>query len=402
LIAYIESELSDFYTLTKDYGKAKKYLTLSLEKEEEANYVILSKNLFENAHELYKKTGEYKRSLEFFEKYQVISDSLNRQGNDQKILEAETKFRTNEKEKEIKILNTESLLNESEIKKRNIVIFLTAIIAVSVLVMFLLAQLSRNKQIKLTKEITHQKEEITDSINYAKIIQDSIFGKKELIRDVYNNSSILFKPKDIVSGDFYWFYKNEDKFLFTAADCTGHGVPGAMMSMIGNNSLNESVKVKGMTKPSEVLNHLSNYVYDVFSDNNTKNGMDIAFCSLDLKTKELEYSGAFNSLYVFKNNGDLIEIKSDKKYIGDIDSVYTNHKMQLEEGDCIYIMSDGYVDQFGGEKNKKYKTSNLKREIKKVFNMPVDIQRDILEKNFDTWMGEEEQVDDVCLLIVRV
>lgn len=402
LIAYIESELSDFYTLTEDYEKAEKYLTLSLEKEREANYIILSQNLFENAHDLYKKTGDYKKSLEFFEKYQVISDSLNKQGNDQKILEAETKFRTNEKEKEIKILNTENLLKESEIKKRNIAIFLTAIISISVLFMLFLVHRSRKKQIKLTKEITHQKEEITDSINYAKIIQDSIFGKKETITDVYEKSSILFKPKDIVSGDFYWFHKNEDKFLFTAADCTGHGVPGAMMSMIGNNSLNDSVKVKGMTKPSEILNHLSQYVYDAFADNDTKNGMDIAFCSLDIKTKELEYSGAFNSLYVFKKNGELVEIKSDKKYIGDIDSEYTNHKLQLDEGDCIYIMSDGYVDQFGGEKNKKYKTANLKREIKKVVDQPVEVQKDILEKNFDAWMGDSEQVDDVCLVIVRV
>lgn len=402
LIAYIEMELSDFYNLTEDYSKSEKYLTLALAKEKEANYIILSQNLFDNAHDLYKKTGDYKKSLEFFEKYQVISDSLNKQGNDQDILEAETKFRTNEKEKEIQILNTENLLKESEIKKRNIAIFLTAIIAAIVLSMLFLVQRSRKKQIRLTEEITHQQVEITDSINYAKIIQDSIFGKKETIKDVYENSSILFKPKDIVSGDFYWFHKNENKFLFTAADCTGHGVPGAMMSMIGNNSLNDSVKVKGMTKPSEILDHLSKYVYDAFSDNDTKNGMDIALCSLDLETKELEYSGAFNSLYLFKKSGDLIEVKSDKNYIGDIDSVYTNHKLQLEEGDCIYIMSDGYVDQFGGDKNKKYKTANLKKEIQKNIDQPVEVQKEILEKNFDAWMGVNEQVDDVCLVIVRV
>lgn len=402
LTAYIENTLSDFYTLTEEYDKASKYLLLSLEKEQEANYIILSKDLFENAHDLYKKTGNYKKSLEFFEKYQVISDSLNKQGNDQKILEAETKFRTNEKEKEIKILNTENLLKESEIKNRNIAIFLTVIIAFIVLFMLFLAHRSRKKQIKLTKEITQQKEEITDSINYAKIIQDSIFGKKESITNFYENSSILFKPKDIVSGDFYWFHKNEDKFLFTAADCTGHGVPGAMMSMIGNNSLNDSVKVKGMTKPSKILNHLSQYVYGAFSDNGTKNGMDIALCSLDIVTKELEYSGAFNSLYIFKKNGELIEVKSDKKYIGDVDSFYTNHTLQLEEGDCIYIMSDGYVDQFGGNNNKKYKISKLKKEIKNIVDKPVEIQKEILDKNFNDWMGDEEQVDDVCLVIVRV
>lgn len=219
---------------------------------------------------------------------------------------------------------------------------------------------------------------------------------------MYEKSSILFKPKDIVSGDFYWFHKNENKFLFTAADCTGHGVPGAMMSMIGNNSLNESIKVKGMTEPSDILNHISQYVHSAFSDNGTKNGMDIAFCSLDLETKELEYSGAFNSLYVFKKDGELVEVKSDKKYIGDIDSEYTNHKLQLEEGDCIYIMSDGYVDQFGGENNKKYKIANLKAEIQKITNEPVEVQKDILEKNFDNFIGENEQVDDVCVVIVRV
>src|SRR5690606_37891142 len=127
-----------------------------------------------------------------------------------------------------------------------------------------------------------QKEEITDSINYARIIQKSIFGNEDKIKDVYENSAVFHQPKDIVSGDFFWMHKNGDKFIFTVADCTGHGVPGAMVSMIGNNALNESVKFKGITKTDKILNHLSDYVYRAFSSNNEiKNGMDIAVCCLD-------------------------------------------------------------------------------------------------------------------------
>lgn len=409
LEAYIENELGDLYRIMGDFQKSEKFFKLSLEKEKEADYIVLTQSLYDNVHMLYKESGDYKQSLFFFEKYHSITDSLNKVNNDKNIMEVETKFRTKEKENEINLLNKENELKHSQIVKRNWIITMSLVLIGLVLVLMILAFKSRKNQILANKElskkndeIAHQKEEITDSINYARIIQNSIFGKEDKIKEMYSDSAIFHRPKDIVSGDFFWMHKNNDKFIFTVADCTGHGVPGAMVSMIGNNALNESVKVHGMTSTSDILNHLSNYVNKAFSDNETKNGMDIALCSIDLKTQELEYSGAFNPLFVFKSNGEVVEIKADKKYIGQEDSVYSSTKIQLEPGDCIYVMSDGYCDQFGGQNGKKFKISRFKEMAKANVNKSAEEQKQIIAKEFDLWKGSSEQVDDICVAIIKI
>ncbi|MEK6828798.1 MAG: tetratricopeptide repeat protein [Nanoarchaeota archaeon] len=409
LTAYIENELGDLYRLMGQYEKSKYYFDLSMSKEKEAGYIILTQSLYQNMSSLYKEVGKYDSSLFYFEKFHFITDSINKINNDNNILEVETKFRTQEKESEIVMLNKENEMKKGQIKNKNTIIYLSTISIILAVIFLIYMIRSKSKQVKTNKilstkniEIEHQKKEITDSINYAKIIQDSIFGKKEAVKDLYDNAAILFKPKDIVSGDFYWFNKENDILTFSVADCTGHGVPGAMMSMIGNNALNESVRVKGMKKPSDILKHLSDFVKASFSDNKTKNGMDIALCSLDLNTKKLEYSGALNSLIIVKNNGELLEVKADKNYIGQEGSVYSNHSIQLEEGDSIYIMSDGYCDQFGGEDGKKFKTSRFKAMIQGIASMSAEEQGNLIDGEFESWKGTNEQVDDVCVFVVKI
>jgi serine phosphatase RsbU (regulator of sigma subunit) len=404
---YIENELGDLYRIKKQYNKSEEFFNLAVKGEKEAGYAVLSQSLFYNIHELYKEIGNYSKSLFYFEKYSTLSDSLNLINQNQRILDTETKFRTKEKEKEIVFLNKESDLQQAQIKKRNIILLLSGLIIIIIGGLVVVIQKARKKQVQSNIDLTnkntkieHQKKEIVDSINYAKRIQDASLGNPEKIKEAHANSAILFQPKDILSGDFYWFSKSENRFSFSVADCTGHGVPGAMMSMIGNNGLNDAVYNNKLSKPSEILEHLSGYVNKNFikTDVDVKDGMDIAFCNLNTVTGELEYAGALNSLYICKANGEFLDIKADKNYIGQIDSTYTNHKIQLEKGDCIYIMSDGFVDQFGGENNKKFKISNLRTLIQNIHTQSAESQIVILKNAINSWMKNNEQTDDICLI----
>ena len=407
---YIEAELVDLYRLTKNYNGAEGFLNISLKGGKDIDNVMLTKTLDENGYMLYKDMGNYAKSLYFFEVYKKLGDSIEAKNTGDKILEVETKFRTNEKQKEIELLNTKTDLQQSELKKSNILMLLFLLVILAVSVFTFIVHKSRQRQIESNKmlgdknsQIEHQQKEIVDSITYAKRIQDATLGSIDRIKEFYVNASLLFQPKDILSGDFYWFTKKENKFMFAVADCTGHGVPGAMMSMIGNNALNEAIK-ETAKKPSEILYHLSNYVYENFShtDSEIKDSMDIAFCSLDTNTNELEFAGALNSMLICKENGEIIEIKGDKAYIGQKESSYKDTKIQLSKNDCVYIMSDGYCDQFGGKDDKKFKISNLKAKIKEIHGLSSDEQIENLKMVINDWKKNTEQTDDISLLVVRI
>ncbi|UKN02380.1 GAF domain-containing protein [Paracrocinitomix mangrovi] len=265
-----------------------------------------------------------------------------------------------------------------------------------------------------TLELSHQKEiieeknkHITDSIRYAKRIQDATLPSVSLVRSYLPESFVLFKPKDIVSGDFYWVEHVNDTVLFAVVDCTGHGVPGAFLSLIGHNSLNQIVNELGIYKPAEILYELDKIVYNTLQNDlektNIKDGMDMAICSLNLKTRELEFAGAYNPLYLIRDN-ELQEIKGDKLAIGSgqEDERYDNCEMVLEEGDRIYLFSDGYADQFGGPKGKKFKYSQFKELLVQINQKPMEEQHKLLNHYIEAWQGDLEQLDDVCVIGVRV
>ncbi|MDQ3192374.1 MAG: SpoIIE family protein phosphatase [Bacteroidota bacterium] len=291
-----------------------------------------------------------------------------------------------------------------------------------------------------TKEVINQKEiieiknkDITDSINYAKRIQKAILPSDEAFLKTFSQSFILFKPKDIVSGDFYWMEKtnstvknktdlnpsfiNDDSIiLVAAADCTGHGVPGAFLSIVGNNILNQAVNEHGIIRPDLILNELNKSLSKTLrkeDDFSVKDGMDIALCSIDIKNKAVQFSGANNPLWIIKKNNKstnstevLEEIKGDKKpigsYVPEHNTLFSNHEVQLEEGDTIYLFSDGYVDQFGGEKGKKFKKSQLKELLVSLRNKNMSEQKVILEKAINDWQGNLEQVDDILFIGIRL
>jgi len=217
---------------------------------------------------------------------------------------------------------------------------------------------------------------------------------------------VLYLPKDIVAGDFYWMeVADTDTVIFAAADCTGHGVPGAMVSVVCNGALNRSVREYKLLEPALILNKTRELVVETFetSEADVKDGMDIALCVLNLKLKMLQYAGANNPLYVIRN-GNLIEVKADKQPIGKNDNPtpFTNHQIQLEPGDTIYVFTDGITDQFGGAKGKKFMHKALKELLISIQTMSMDDQKTIIENHFSSWKGSLEQVDDICIIGVRV
>ncbi len=212
-----------------------------------------------------------------------------------------------------------------------------------------------------------------------------------------------------MSGDFYWIEKHGDKVLFAAVDCTGHGVPGAFMSIVGHNQLKQVVSKIDNPQPSVILDALSRGVMDSlhqnFDDSTAKDGMDLSLCALNMKTNELEFAGAFNPLYLIRD-GELQEIKANKfpigVFLGKEAKNFTNHKISVQKGDVIYIFSDGYADQFGGPKGKKFMANQFRNLLIKIHKEDMETQKQILDTTLETWRSNEEQVDDVLVMGVRI
>jgi len=280
-----------------------------------------------------------------------------------------------------------------------------------------------SKVIERTEQVVRQKEEIetkngelevlykhvTDSIKYAKRIQEAILPPDTLVNSALPNSFILYKPKDIVSGDFYWVEEKDGKTMFAAVDCTGHGVPGAFMSIVGYNILKHVVNNNSFTTPALILDQLNEGVSETLHHGNknsqTKDGMDLAFCTIDFKTLELQYAGAMNPLYIIRD-GELIQIKANKFpigfFLGEEKLKFTNHTIQLKKGDCLYIFSDGYADQFGGSKGRKFMINRYRDLLLSLHKHPIELQKNILNKTIEEWRGGLDQVDDILVIGLEI
>jgi serine phosphatase RsbU (regulator of sigma subunit) len=258
-------------------------------------------------------------------------------------------------------------------------------------------------------ELAEKNKDITDSIRYAKRIQEAILPPDIMVKKLLPDSFIFAKPKDIVSGDFYWVDKKGDQIIFAAVDCTGHGVPGAFMSIVGHNILNQALNESPVVIPGTFLDKLNKGVSEALNqtseDARLRDGMDIALCAVNYKTMELQYAGAYNPLFIIRN-GEFIEVKADNiaigSYIDNQHSNYTNHKIQLQKGDVIYIFTDGYIDQFGGPDGKKFKLTQFKSMISSLTNVPLQQQSMIIEKSIEQWRGELQQVDDILVIGVKI
>jgi len=266
------------------------------------------------------------------------------------------------------------------------------------------------RQIMLQKEeLTLKNKSITDSINYARRIQNAMLPPLKLLKSYFPQSFLFYLPKDIVSGDFYWINKLYNKIFISAVDCTGHGVPGAFMSIIGFELFRKITNIEGLTRPSDILNKLNEDFHEIFRDVENvvlRDGMDVAFCAIDINDMILEFSGAFNPLYLIRDN-KITEIKGDRFAIGIDetnfkDQTFKNHMIPLQEGDLIYIFSDGFADQFGGPEGKKFKYRRFRHLLLNIHQLPMEDQRNILETSLREWKGDHEQVDDVMVMGIKV
>lgn len=408
--------LGSNYFSRKQYEKGFEYMQEAVEISKKIGANELLKKEYQTMAEVYADRQNFSKAYEYQKLFINVKDSILNAETEKQINELQTKYETEKKQKEIELITKNNEIQALELNKNKLWIWM---LVVAVLLVFTLAGLFYNRSKLKQKanvllehqntEITQQKKEITDSINYAKRIQESILPPTEHWKKLLPDSFIFYRPKDIVSGDFYWIEQKNQIVCFAAVDCTGHGVPGALMSVVGFNLLTQAVNEMNLTKPSEILKHLDAGVTKTLRQSNdgkgVKDGMDLSLCSLNKETNELQYAGAFNSLY-YINNGVFMEIKADKFPIGvNLDGVvdnYTNHAIQLQKGDSVYLYSDGYADQFGGSKGKKFKYNQLKNLLVSIAEKPIDEQQKFIADAFDNWKGELEQIDDVLIIGVRV
>ncbi|MDQ3048555.1 MAG: tetratricopeptide repeat protein [Bacteroidota bacterium] len=382
-----------------------------------------SKELFEIYRAIagiYTTLGDYKNAFTYEEMYANLKDTVFNDNKKQDLGRQEAAFEyqkeliSRQKEQEKRDALALEELKQQRMQRN----YFIAGFALMILLSALIFRSYRQKQ-KANAIISEQKEEVIkqknlvearnkevhDSITYAKRIQTAILPSDKMLKHILPDSFVLFKPKDIVSGDFYWIEKVGGKILFAVVDCTGHGVPGALVSVVGHNALNRVVKEFGLTKPAEILDKLSELVEETFSksDSEVKDGMDISLSTLDINTQTLEWAGANNPLWISRN-GEIIKFRPDKQPIGKFETrkPFSNHSFQLVAGDCIFLFTDGYADQFGGPEGKKFMYKRLEKHLLLLDHSEMMDRRLSLENTFEDWKGNQEQIDDLCLISVRI
>ncbi|MCB9335224.1 MAG: tetratricopeptide repeat protein [Flavobacteriales bacterium] len=405
--ANILTGLGNLKIKQKEENKALLYLTEAFEVNESLGAVAEQSEVFESIFKLYEQQKNYKKALHYLKLFNTYNDSIYNKQTTDKIAEMNAIYDIKEKEKE---LEAKEAITTSQ-KKQNVALFASILLLLVIIGLSIKSNLSKKKtnaQLAQQKILIETKNrDITDSIQYAKQIQSAILPSNELLNSAFPDHFVFYQPKDIVAGDFYWLEQENNKILFAAADCTGHGVPGAMVSVVCHNALNRAVKEFKLTQPSKILDKVTDLVIDTFEKNNAniKDGMDIALCSLHQNNDKLnlEYAGANNSIYLIREN-NLEEIKSDKQPVGKFinKQPFTNHELPIQKNDILYLFTDGFSDQFGGPKGKKLKYKAFKELLISVHHLPMSKQMNIIKEYFYNWKGDLEQIDDVCIIGIKI
>lgn len=423
--AYID--LGRLHIVLDNRTKASFYFDKAFEYIDFFPYDFELAELYKVKSEAAKWKGDFKSAIEFHEMHTEIRDSVYKMETTREFAEKEAKYQNEKKQKEIERLkhekNLEKLKGEEQKARENMIILFSLIGGVLMLVIVIVLIRSNRMKLKNNKilqsqndEISHQKEiieeknkDITDSINYAQNIQQAILPDLATATNILGESFILFLPRDIVSGDFYWMHKMENGDVFFAvADCTGHGVPGAFMSMMGNDMLNKIIVDHGISEPGKILSELNKEVKKALAKNisadKMRDGMDIMLCKLNSNRNLLHYAAAMRSMYLIHDN-ELTELKGDKNPIGgntENDFSFETFSMKLQTGNCLYLTTDGFADQFGGAEGKKFMSKNMKELFKLHQQKPMVEQLTILKEQFKKWKGSYEQIDDVTVMGIRV
>lgn len=426
--------IGSLYMVQKKYSEAEAYLNNAIELSKLAGNNDCLRNAYFSFSILDSARGNFKGAFENHKLYMLYKDSLDNEESRKKTVETQMTFdfekqqAVAEAEHKKELENQQALAEEKSRKQTMVIIFVLVGLALVLVFTGLILRSLRitkkqkqiigdqkekveiqNKEITIQKQLVEEKNhEISSSIAYAKRIQRSFLTATSVIQRHFPEHFILYKPRDVVSGDFYWMHQQGEYSYFCVADCTGHGIPGAFMSLIGMGVLNEIVYSKQMVETNDILNELRRIVILSVNPEDAvdegKDGMDLIYLRFHAPTKQLQYSAANNSFYICRK-GELLEFKPDKMPVGsfgEYERPFTQHSIQLEDSDIIYAITDGYADQFGGPKGKKFKYKQLEDMLVSNASKPMKVQLEILNDRFTDWQGSLEQVDDVTIIGIKI
>ncbi len=477
-MAYLENtSLHKFYGMAcanaaqiklhnKEFDEALKYNNLSLKILQKGNFTSEIKEGYKIFADIYEKLRDLDKCIYYYNKYIELKDTILTESNNKLITQMQARYDLKQKQTEINLLTTEAELKKSELKQQKTISFSIAAGFLLLLLVFYVLYINRIKikkansllsvqneeiskknvllehqkieiitqrdEISHTLEIVNQQKEeitvqkkaiehshkqITASITYAKRIQSAVLPNMDVVSELLPEHFIMFKPRDIVSGDFYFIKQIKNHLLIAAADCTGHGVPGAFMSMLGMTILNEIVRREEVKKASDVLEELRKQIkmslQQTGVEDEQKDGMDIAFCAINMETMEMSFAGAHNPCLIYQNTQTpqgfqnlvgLIELPADHQPVGVFakEKAFAEQNFQLQKGDVFFLFSDGYHSQFGGKNKLPFKAKNFKQILSEICNLPMSEQKQILETKFNVWKDENKQTDDVLVIGIRI
>jgi serine phosphatase RsbU (regulator of sigma subunit) len=423
-IANVIGNIAEVYKSRNQFSEALKYFKMGEEIAKATDYQDWLREGYAGMTDAYEGNGDYKNAFLYHKKFVKVRDSLENLDTKERIARMQGMYDTEQKDKEIQLLHKEKELNDIKDSRKN-TLLMSAGIALGVVVLLLTFILrgyqekkkankiisSQKTEVEGQKKLVEEKNgEMLDSIRYAKHIQEAILPGASIASSL-GEHFILYKAKDIVSGDFYWIHapENEDVVIAAAIDCTGHGVPGAFVSFVGHSSLVRCINEFGLRDPGKILDQLNVLVNETLrqrmNDSKVRDGMDVSMIVIDRKKNKLSYAGANNPLYRVRN-GSLTETKGNKQPVGTFleeqNAPFLTHVFDLEKGDLFYIFTDGIADQFGGPKQKKFKYTQLKEVLLANVSLPMETQKTNLNTTFENWKGELEQIDDVCVIGMKI
>ncbi len=412
----VEYLIADAYYAQKKYALAARYIDTLFDKEKGTKDLLSMYLAAGLGGKVYEKNNEYKKSIQCYQNFIKYKDSIEKAEQQGALTELDARLEFEKEQQAIKLeQDKKDALSkkdkENQIMVRNFLIGGFLIMSGFAFLVFRNYKRKQKDNLLLQQqkaEIEYRKKEIQDSINYARYIQFAVLPEKDEIKKFFKESFVFYKPKDVVSGDFFWICNTQQQLLLAAADCTGHGVPGAFMSMIGMYELNNVVLEKRIQEPGKILSavnvSLKNRLKQEGNEIKPRDGMDIALCAFDKEKPLVSFSGANRPLLIVRDN-QLLEYKATKAAIGGYTSaekVFDNIEIELEREDCLYLFTDGYADQYGGEKNKKLTTKKFKQLLLSISSLPMSQQHETLENHFNQWKKDLEQLDDILVIGIRV